>query len=224
MIRRVNLGGNPNLGVSLAASDEVALAPPNLNEKMLKLVEECLQVPVIKTPISGSSLAGALAVGNSKGFVVSRYAFDGEIEKIKEFGLEVERIPDRLTAVGNIILANDHGALANPLLSDKAIKVLSETLDVAVKKGTIANYKIAGSVAVATNKGVLTHPLTTPNELKFLEETMNVPADVGTVNHGTRFVGAGTVANSQGVMVGQNTTGPEMARIEESLGFLEEYL
>jgi len=53
---------------------------------------------------------------------------------------------------------------------------------------------------------------------------MNVPADVGTVNHGTRLVGAGTVANSQGVLVGQNTTGPEMARIEESLGFLEEYL
>jgi len=224
MIRRVNLGGNPNLGVSLAATDQVALAPPNLNEKMLKLVEECLQVPVIKTPISGSSLAGALSVGNSKGFVVSRYAFDSEIEKIKEFGMEVERIPDRLTAVGNIILANDHGALVNPLLSDKAVKVLSETLDVPVKKGTIANFKIAGSVAVATNKGVLTHPSTTTKELKFLEETMNVPADVGTVNHGTRLVGAGTVANSQGVLVGQNTTGPEMARIEESLGFLEEYL
>ncbi|MGZ4857131.1 MAG: translation initiation factor IF-6 [Methanobacteriaceae archaeon] len=224
MIRRVNLGGNPNLGVSLAATDKVALAPPNLNIKMLRLVEECLQVPVIRTPISGSSLAGALAAGNSKGFVVSRYAFDSEIEKIKEFGLEVERIPDRLTAVGNIILANDYGAVANPLLSDKAIKVVSETLDVAVKKRSIANFKITGSVAVATNKGVLTHPSTTPKELKFLEKTMNVPADVGTVNRGTYLVGAGTVANSQGVLVGQDTTGPEMARIEESLGFLEEYL
>jgi translation initiation factor 6 len=224
MIRRVNLAGNPNLGVSLAATDKVALAPPNLHEKMLKLVEECLQVPVIRTPISGSSLVGALAVGNSKGFVVSRYAFEGEIEKIKEFGLKVERIPDRLTAVGNIILANDHGAVANPFLSDEAIKVVSETLDVAVKKRSIANFKITGSVAVATNKGVLTHPSTTPKELKFLEKIMNVPADVGTVNRGTRLVGAGTVANSQGVLVGKDTTGPEMARIEESLGFLEEYL
>jgi translation initiation factor 6 len=224
MIRRVNLGSNPNLGVSLAATDKVALAPPNLNEKMFKLVEECLQVTVIRTPISGSSLAGALAAGNSKGFVVSRYAFDSEIEKIKEFGLEVERIPDRLTAVGNIILANDYGAVVNPLLSDKALKVVSETLNVSVQKGSIANFKITGSVAVATNKGVLTHPSITSKELKFLEETMNVPVDVGTVNRGTRFVGAGTVANSQGVLVGMDTTGPEMARIEESLGFLEEYL
>ncbi len=64
MIRRVNLAGNPNLGVSLATTDKVALAAPNLGEKMVQVVEECLEVPVVKTPISGSSLAGALAVGN----------------------------------------------------------------------------------------------------------------------------------------------------------------
>jgi translation initiation factor 6 len=221
MLRRVNLAGNPNLGVSIAATDKVALAPPNLGEKMVQVVEECLQVPVIKTPISGSSLAGALAVGNSRGFLLSKYAFDKEIETIKETGLEVERIPDRLTAVGNIILANDSGALVNPLLSDEAIDVVSETLDVEVVRGSIANFKITGSVAVATNKGVLVHPSATSEELEFMEKTMKVPADVGTVNQGTRLVGAGTVANSQGVMVGEKTTGPEMARIEESLGFLE---
>jgi translation initiation factor 6 len=221
MIRRVNLAGNPNLGVSLAANDKVALVPPNLGDKMVGVVEECLQVSVIKTPISGSSLAGALAVGNSRGFLVSEYAFDTEIDKIRESGLEVERIPDRLTAVGNIILANDHGAMVNPLLSDESMEVVSQTLDVDVVRGSIANFKITGSVAVATNKGVLVHPSATPEELKFLEKTLKVPADVGTVNQGTRLVGAGAVANSHGVLIGERTTGPEMARIEESLGFLE---
>lgn len=224
MIRRVNLGGNPNLGVTLAVTDSVALASPNLSEKMEAMVEECLQVPVIKTPVSGSSLAGALAVGNSRGFVVSKYAYDSELEKIQDFGLEVERIPDRLTAVGNIILANDHGAIVNPLLSEKATEIVKKTLDVEIGRGTIANFKITGSVAVATNKGILTHPETTPEELEFMEKILKVPADVGTVNRGTRLVGAGTVANSKGVMVGEDTTGPEMARIEESLGFLEGYL
>ncbi len=221
MIRRVNLAGNPNLGVSIAVTDKLALAPPNLGEKMVGVLEECLQVPVIKTPISGSSLAGALAAGNSRGFLLSKYAFDKEIETIKKSGLEVERIPDRLTAVGNIILANDHGALVNPLLSDESIEVVSETLDVDVVRGSIAKFKINGSVAVATNKGVLVHPSATPEEIKLLEKTMKVPADVGTVNQGTKLVGAGTVANSNGVLVGEKTTGPEMARIEESLGFLE---
>lgn len=224
MIRRVNLAGNPNLGVYIAVTDKVALAPPNLGDKMVGVVEESLQVPVIKTPISGSSLAGALAVGNSRGFLVSRYAFNTEVNAIKEFGLEVERIPDRLTAVGNIILANDHGAMVNPLLSDEAVDVVCETLDVEVVRGSIANFKITGSVAVATNKGAMVHPQATSDELDFLEKTMNVPVDVGTVNQGMKLVGAGTVANSNGVLVGEKTTGPEMARIEESLGFLEELL
>jgi translation initiation factor 6 len=191
---------------------------------MVGVVEESLQVPVIKTPISGSSLAGALAVGNSRGFLVSRYAFNTEVNAIKEFGLEVERIPDRLTAVGNIILANDHGAMVNPLLSDEAVDVVCETLDVEVVRGSIANFKITGSVAVVTNKGAMVHPQATSDELDFLEKTMNVPVDVGTVNQGMKLVGAGTVANSNGVLVGEKTTGPEMARIEESLGFLEELL
>ena len=67
---------------------------------MVDLITECLGVPVIKTPISGSNLTGALTCGNSNGFVVSKYAFDNEMERIREAGLEVERIPDKLTAVG----------------------------------------------------------------------------------------------------------------------------
>lgn len=224
MIRRVNLGGNPNLGVSIAATEEIAIIPTNTQEGMVKLIEESLGVDVIKTPISGSNLAGALACGNSNGVVVSRYTFDSEIEKIREFGVEVERIPDRLTAVGNIILANDFGAIVNPLLSDKAVDLIAQILDVEIVRGSIAKFKITGSVAAATNKGVLVHPSATQEDLDLVEKVLKKPADWGTVNNGTSLVGACTVANSKGVMVGLNTTGPEMARIEETFGFLEGYL
>ncbi|MEG3224519.1 MAG: translation initiation factor IF-6 [Methanobacteriales archaeon Met13] len=224
MIRRFNLRGNPNLGVTMSVTDQAALVPPNLEKKDLQLIQEALQVPLIQTHISGSNLAGALAVGNSNGFVVSKYAFDREVEMIREAGLIIKRIPDRFTAVGNIVLVNDHGAVLNPLLSDKSAELISSTLDVDVKRGSIANFKINGSVAVATNKGVLVHPSATPEELKFLEATLKVPVDVGTVNRGTPLVGSGAVANSHGLLVGLDTTGPEMTRIEESLGFLEGYL
>jgi translation initiation factor 6 len=224
MIRRFNLAGNPNIGVAIACTDQAAIVPPNMEEKERKQINEALQVPLIETPINGSNLAGALAVGNSNGYIVSKFAFDREIEKIKKAGLKVERIPDRFTAVGNIALANDNGALVNPLLSDKSIELISSTLDVDVKRGSIAHFIINGSVAVATNKGLLVHPSTKPEELKFLENIFKVPADVGTVNRGIALVGACTVANSNGVIVGMDTTGPEMARIEESLGFLEEFI
>lgn len=223
MIRRANLNGNPNLGVAICATDKVAVIPSNLSESLEHLIADTLEVPVIRTPISGSNLAGALAVGNSKGFLVSPFALDSEIEAIKEFDLEVERIPDKFTAVGNIVLANDSGAIVNPLLSDESLEVISDVLDVEVERGNIANFKITGSVAVATNKGVLAHPSATEDELAFVEGVLKTPADIGTVNKGIKLVGACAVANSNGVIVGLDTTGPELARIEEALGFLEGY-
>ena len=224
MIRRINVGGSPNLGVSISATEKIAITPSNILDSMEDLITECLGVEVIRTPISGSNLTGALTCGNSNGFVVSRYAFDNELEKIREHGIEVERIPDKLTAVGNILLANDSGALVHPLISDKSVELISDVLDVEVQRGSIANYKITGSVANATNKGVLVHPAATEDELKSIENLFKTPADVGTVNNGTQLVGSCSVANSNGVMVGLNTTGPELARIEEAFGFLEGYL
>lgn len=221
MIKRINLGGNPNIGVSIAVTEKLAIIPPNLTPETVSLIEESLEVETVQTLISGSSLAGALICGNSKGFVVSKYAFDREIEAIKDLGVEVERIPDRLTAVGNIVLANDSGAIANPLLSDEALELVTQVLDVEVVKGSIAKFKITGAVAAATNKGVLLHPSATQDDIELVEKILKAQADVGTVNNGTSLVGACTVANSKGVIVSSNTTGPELARIEETFGFLE---
>ncbi|RLF51129.1 MAG: translation initiation factor IF-6, partial [Thermoplasmata archaeon] len=43
---------------------------------------------------------------------------------------------------------------------------------------------------------------------------------VGTVNHGAPLIGSGIIANSHGAIIGSLTTGIEMNRIEEALGFL----
>ncbi|MBM4240437.1 MAG: translation initiation factor IF-6 [Euryarchaeota archaeon] len=221
MIRRMNLNGNPNLGVSISTTDEIAIVPTHISEPIITSIKEVLDVSVVKTPIAGCSLTGALSVGNSNGFIVSRYALDSEIERIREHGVNVERIPDKLSAVGNIILTNNSGALVNPLLSDESLEVVKNVLDLEVVRGSIAGFKIIGSVAAATEKGVLAHPSTQPDELDFIESVLKIPADIGTINNGVPLVGACTAANSKGVLVGLNTTGPELARVEEALGFLE---
>ena len=224
MIKRLNLGGNPNLGVSIAATEKLALIPPNLTPDTVNSIEESLEVETLETLICGSSLAGALTCGNSKGLIVSKYAFDREIEAIKDQDVEVERIPDRMTAVGNIVLANDQGAVVNPLLSDEAVELITQVLDVEVVKASIAQFNIPGSVAVATNKGILLHPSASDQDIKLVEKILKAPADVGTVNNGTALVGACMVATSKGVIVSSKTTGPELARIEETFGFLEGFL
>ena len=126
-----------------------------------------------------------------------------------------------INAAGNDILANDHGALVHPDLKTATVKKISDTLGVPAKKGTIASLGTVGMAAVVTNKGCLCHPKTTPEEVEQLEKVFDVDVMIGTVNHGFPMIGSGLVANSNGAIIGNMTTGIEMGRIEEALGFLD---
>jgi len=221
MLRRINLTGNPNLGVYISVTDQIAIVPFNLPEAMEDSIKETLEIDVIRTTIAGSNLCGALAFGNSKGLIVSPYTLDKEIELLEEVGINVAVIPDKYTAVGNIIAANDHGAIVSPLLSEKSIDIIEEHLDIRVERLEIAGFNIIGSLVTVTNKGALVHREASESELKFVESVFKVEADIGTVGQGINLVGACSIANSYGAIVPENSTGPEMARIEEALGFLE---
>jgi len=221
MLRRINLTGNPNLGVYISVTDQIAIVPFNLPEAMENSIKEALEIDVFRTTISGSNLCGALAFGNSKGLIVSPYTLDKEIESLEEAGINVAVIPDKYTAVGNIIAANDHGAIVSPLISEKSIGIIEEHLDIRVERLEIAGFNIIGSLVTVTNKGALIHREASESELKFVENVFNVEADIGTVGQGINLVGACSIANSYGAVVPENSTGPEMARIEEALGFLE---
>ena len=222
MIQRFDIDGNPNLGVSILAKDNVAIVSPGLQESYMKTIEETLKVPIIKTPICGSNLAGALMAGNSNGLIVSPYIFSHELDIIREHDINVEIIPDKLTAIGNVIVANDNGAIVHPGLSNESKRVLRKTLEVEVVESTIAGFDIVGSAIAATNKGALVHPDASENELELVEEALGVPAKIGTVNRGVRLVGACIIANSRGVIVGNKTTGPELARIDQVFNLFEE--
>jgi len=66
----------------------------------------------------------------------------------------------------------------------------------------------------------LSHPKILSDEKKMLESVFGVDVHIGTVNHGVPLIGSGLIANSEGAIMGTLTTGIEMGRIEESLGFL----
>lgn len=221
MLKRINLTGNPNLGVYVSVNDDIAIAPFNLPEVMESNLEEALNVKVIRTSIAGSNLVGALTVGNSNGFIVSPYANNREIKVLEDEGLNVAKMPGKYTAVGNIMAVNDHGAIVSPDIEEEAIDVLEDTLKVPVKLSPIAGFNIIGSLAVVTNKGALVHRDTIPTEMDFIEDIFKVQGDIGTVGKGISLVGACSIANSYGVIVSEGTTGPEMARVEEALGFLD---
>ena len=222
MLKRVDIVGNPNVGVFITATDNFAIVPYNLLDERVDIIKETLEVEVIKSSISGSSLIGSLSVANSNGIVVSPHVLDREIEQFEKLGLKVATLPGQYTAVGNIVAANDNGAIASPFLEDEAIQVLEETLDVDVKASHIVGSDIIGSLIKVTNKGFLMSPNALQSEVNFAREVFGVEGDIGTVGRGIPLVGACIIGNSDGAIVAKDSTGPEMARVEEALGFLDD--
>jgi translation initiation factor 6 len=219
MIRTVDIYDTPMIGVFATCTDSVAIVPPLTNPETCAIIEDSLDVRVVETLVNGSVVVGALSRGNSNGFLFSHGTDAMELQELT--GVQVEILPDKLNAVGNIVLANDSAALVHPELSDRAIEAIARTLKVEVYRGTIAGIKNVGMAGVVTNKGLMVHPKVTPSEREILEKIFGLPVDIGTTNFGTQMLGSGLLANSKSYIAGSETTGHELGRIEEALGFIK---
>ena len=215
--------GSASIGVYSLATEKFVLIPKMVPLDKAEKTAEWLKTKLIHTSIGGSLLAGALACANSNGIVLSPFARQEEIDTIKaSFDGNVAILESRKTAFGNLVLANDKGALVDPRVKQPLIKLVKDTLGVEVVPGTIADLTYVGSLAVATNRGVLSHPLLKEAEKKVLESVFKVPVDVGTVNCGIPYVGTGLIANSHAAVAGSMTTGPEMFIIGNALDVVQE--
>lgn len=218
-VKRMDINRIPFIGAYAFCNDKIALFPKNVC--LHPDESSVLGVPTVYTLISRSPLLGILLAGNSNAIVCSELFKLEEEKKIEDAGVELHYIPSKLTGFGNLVLANDYGAIVSPEFSDKTVKLLERALRVKVAKSTIAGRPYIGSLGVATNKGVLLHPEVREEEIKIIEKTLQVPADVGTACGGVSFLGICIIANSRGAITGSTTTGPELGRIENSLGLME---
>ena len=221
MLELMDFDENPNIGVFCRTNEDFCFIRKGLLKKIKKKIEEVLNVQLVELSIADATIIGSLLVINSKGAVVTDFIDPETVKIIKKIGLNVCVIDDLLNAAGNDILANDNGALVHPELKEKSIKDIENTLEVPVFKGTIGSLNTVGMAAVATNKGLLCHPKATEDEIRQLKDVFNVNVMIGTVNHGSPVIGSGLVANTKGAIIGNQTTGIEMGRIEEALGYLD---
>ena len=217
--KRLKIAGSSLLGVFARCTEKVVLVPLEVGEADRQVLEAGLKVPAVRVLAGVGSVLGSLVAANSNGFVVTHHAGNEELEILREHG-RVARLPARINAAGNVILVNDSAALVHPGLSSKACETVEQTLGVKVEKGTIGGLKTVGMAGVATNLGLLVHPRISEEEIAVLEGLFALPVDVGTVNLGSPLVGSGVLANSHGYFAGIGTSGPELGRIEDALGFL----
>ena len=219
---RASFAGSSYVGVFARATDDVLLVRPDADESVVADMADELGVPSIATTVGGSGTVGALATGNENGVLVSSRATEAEKEAIADVAdAPVAELPGRINAAGNVVLANDYGAYVHPELSDEAVDAVEAALSVPVERGSLADVQTVGTAAVATDEGVLCHPKSREPELEALEDHLDVRADIGTVNYGAPLVGSGLVAGADGYVVGEDTTGPELGRIEDALGYID---
>lgn len=218
-----SLMGSASIGVYSLATDRMLIIPKSVPTVKAQRLSRCLKVNLVHTSIGGSVLAGALACANSNGILLPSFAREEELESIRRcFKGNITIMETKKTAYGNLVLANDHGAIADPRLKSSEMQRISDTLGVETVPGEIAGLPYVGSLCVATNKGVLAHPLLKDSERKTLEGVLRVPVDVGTINCGIPYVGTGLIANSHAAVAGLLTTGPEMFIIGNALDVVKE--
>ncbi|MFC2162556.1 translation initiation factor IF-6 [Candidatus Altiarchaeota archaeon] len=181
-----------------------------------------LDVPSSRTMIYDTNLTGMFCAGNSNGLLVPYFVKDDELRKLERFlnplGAEVARMEDRHTALGNMISANDNACIHSPNIL--GYTALEDTLGVEAVSMSVGGHEESGACLVATNKGFIATP-DAEGQVKELEDILKVPGDVGTVNFGVIFPKSGLIANSNGYIVGERTSGIELGEIDDALGFID---
>ena len=179
--KRLKIAGSSLLGVFARCTEKVVLVPLEVGPADIETLQTGLEVEAVRVTTGVGSVLGSLVSANSNGFIVTHHAGEEELKILREHG-KVTRLPAKINAAGNVILANDSAALVHPGLSSRACEAIAETLGVKVEKGTIGGLKTVGMAGVATNKGLLVHPRVTEEEIAVIEELFGLPVDVGTVN------------------------------------------
>jgi len=174
-------------------------------------------IPVVRTTLAGTRLVGRLCVGNTRGLLLPNNTTDQEMMHIRNTlpeAVAVQRVEERLSALGNVIVCNDYVALVHPEIDRETEEIIADVLGVEVFRQTVAGNTLVGSYSALSNKGCLVHPRTSVEDQNELSSLLQVPLVAGTVNRGSDVIGAGLIVNDWCAFAGIDTTSTEISVVE----------
>lgn len=219
MAVRVQFENNNEIGVFSKLTNTYCLVAIGGSENFYSVFEAELSetIPVVHASIADSRIIGRLCVGNKNGLLVPNTTTDTELQHLRNSlpdSVKINRVEERLSALGNVIGCNDYVALVHPDLDRETEEILTDTLGVEVFRQTVANNVLVGSYSVLSNQGGLVHPKTPIQDLEELSSLLQVPLVAGTVNRGSDVIAAGMVVNDWISFCGMDTTSTELSVIE----------
>jgi len=219
MATRAQFESSSEVGVFSKLTNSYCLCALGGSENFYSVFEAELSkhIPVVHSTIGGTRIIGRLCVGNRHGLLVPNIATDQEILHFRNNlpeTVKVQKVEERLSALGNIIACNDYVALVHTDLDKETEEVIADTLKVETFRATIAQNTLVGSYCVLTNQGGLVHARTPMQDLEELSQLIQIPLTAGTVNRGSDLIGAGVVANDWAAFCGMDTTATEIGVVE----------
>ncbi|XP_022902079.1 eukaryotic translation initiation factor 6 [Onthophagus taurus] len=219
MALRVQFENNNEVGVFAKLTNAYCLVSIGGSENFYSTFEGELSdnIPVVHTSLAGCRIIGRMCVGNKNGLLLPNSTFDTELQHIRNAlpeKIKIQRVEERLSALGNVIACNDYVALVHPDLDRETEEIIADILQVEVFRQTIASNVLVGSYCALSNQGGLVHPQTSIQDQEELSSLLQVPLVAGTVNRGSEVVSAGMVVNDWTAFCGMDTTSTELSVIE----------
>ncbi|KAJ1454093.1 hypothetical protein M885DRAFT_618341 [Pelagophyceae sp. CCMP2097] len=219
MANRAQFEGSNEIGVVSLLTNSYALTCIGNSENYFSQLQSELgeHIPVVHASISGCRFLGRVCAGNKRGLLVPNTCGDQELQHLRNAlpdSVVVQRVDERLSALGNCISCNDHVALVHTDIDKQTEEIIADVLGVEVFRQTICGNALVGSYCVFTNQGGIVHPRTSVDDLEELASLLQVPLIAGTVNRGSDVLGAGLIANDWAAFVGADTTSTEINVIE----------
>jgi translation initiation factor 6 len=208
---------SPNVGIFAKSNDKFVLLPFGYAETKLKKIIEIMETEPIYVSIAGNRIIGPMVVLNNNGMILPSTASEDELIYLKRLtGLNVAKLDSKYTAVGNLISANDKGAIISPLFKGELDKHIGDILGVETHTMSVAEFNQTGSTVVSTNTGAAVHPKATEQEVEVISSILKVEAEPLTINGGIPYLSSGMVWNSKSLIVGSLTTGPELIMLSRA--------
>lgn len=219
MAVRAQFEGNNEVGVFAKLTNAYCLVAIGGSENFYSVFEGELSeaIPVVHCSLAGCRIIGRMCVGNKNGLLVPSSTTDQELQHIRNSlpdSVKIQRVEERLSALGNVITCNDYVALVHPDLYRETEEIVTDVLGVEVFRQTVADNVLVGTYSTISNQGGLVHPKTSIEDLEELSSLLQVPLVAGTVNRGSDVIGAGMTVNDWIAFCGLDTTSTELSVIE----------
>ncbi len=216
-IIKANVNGNPNVGLFGVVVNNILLFGEKIREK--ELFEKTLGLKMLRIKIAGTDIPGVMCASNKKKLLIPHLAFEQEKEILEKNNIPYAVITTNTTCLGNTIACNEKGAILSTEFTQEEVKEIQEALAVPCIQKDIAGLTTPGAIIVIHKDKAIVHKDANEEDIAIIEKTLQVTAEPATVNLGSPHLRAGLLNSDKGLIIGDQSGGPEIVNIDNALNY-----